>query len=140
MPPRSSHPLLLGEEIDDGIRRLRIELARVRAVEPTHAAREFDDRDLHAEADPQVRNLSLPRDLHGEDLALDRPAAKPAGHEDSMSLLKSGSSLVAHRRIDPAQPHGCAADEPRMLERLGDREVGVVDPHVLADQDDLDLV
>ena len=61
--------LLLGQQIDDRVRRLRIHLRRVGAFETAHVARELRHGDVHAEADPQVRDALLTRHLAGEDLA-----------------------------------------------------------------------
>ena len=65
--------LLLGKQVDDGERRLGIHLRRVRAVQPGDVARELGDRDVHAEADAEVRDLLLARHAAREDLPL--PAA-----------------------------------------------------------------
>ena len=42
-------------------------------------ARKFDDCDLHAEADAEVRDAALARVLGGQDHALDAAVAKAAG-------------------------------------------------------------
>ena len=65
--------LLLGQQVDHGVRRLGIHLRRVRAVEPDDVTRELRHRDVHAEADAEIRDPPLAGDLAGEDLAL--PAA-----------------------------------------------------------------
>ena len=65
--------LLLGEQVDDGERRLGIHLRRVGAVQPGDVARELGHRDVHAEADAEIRDLLLARHAAREDLPL--PAA-----------------------------------------------------------------
>src|SRR5262249_22073269 len=66
--------LLLRQQVDDRVWRLRVHVGRVRPLEPDHVARELRDRDVHSEADAEVRNPVLPRDAAGEDLAF--PAAR----------------------------------------------------------------
>src|SRR5690606_28048259 len=61
----------LGDERDDRVRRVALELGRVRAVEPGDVARVLDDRDLHAEADAKIWHTVLARVLRRGDLALD---------------------------------------------------------------------
>src|SRR3954447_2078056 len=62
--------LLLGQQVDDGVRRLGVELGRVGAVHLRHVPRELAYGDLHAETDPEVGDLALAGDLGGADLAL----------------------------------------------------------------------
>src|SRR5829696_5678433 len=60
--------LLLRQEVDHGVRRLGIHLRRVRSVQADDVTREFGDRNVHAEADPEVRDSALAGDTAGEDL------------------------------------------------------------------------
>src|SRR5688572_26835758 len=48
---------LLGHEIDHGVRRVAIELGRVRVLECSNGAGKLDDSELHAETDPEEREL-----------------------------------------------------------------------------------
>ena len=50
-------------ESDDRMRRVGIEFGRVRVLEFQNVARKFDRRDLHAQAEAQIRNLFLARVL-----------------------------------------------------------------------------
>ena len=65
--------LLLRQEVDDRERRLRVHLRRVGAVEADDVPRELRHCDMHPEADAEVRDATLARDLAREDLPL--PAA-----------------------------------------------------------------
>src|SRR3954470_14353601 len=65
--------LLLGQEVDHGVRRLGIHLRRVRAVEPGDVARELGHGDVHAEADAEIGNPALTGNAAREYLSL--PAA-----------------------------------------------------------------
>src|SRR5678816_4508501 len=79
--------------VDQGDHRmlgLGIELGAVGAGEAGLVARVLDRRDLHAEADAEVGNLLLARELRGEDLALDAALAEAAGHEDRIEARQVG--------------------------------------------------
>ena len=132
--------LLLREQVDHRVRRLGVHLRRVRAVEPDHVARELRDGDVHAEADAEVRDRVLAGDPAGEDLPLPAARAEPAGNQDPVHCLELMERLLERHAlgVDPADPHMAAVVDPRVLERLVHREVGVVELHVLADERDLD--
>src|SRR6185312_5736678 len=80
--------LPFGDERDHGVRRVRIELRGIRALEAALVARDLDRGDLHAEADAEVGNPVLTRVLHGRDLALDPALAEAAGDEHRVHLLE----------------------------------------------------
>src|SRR4051812_21800724 len=50
--------------VDDRIWRAGIELGAVRILHPANITRIFDDRALHAETDPEIRNLLFSRILN----------------------------------------------------------------------------
>src|SRR5690606_16847602 len=50
--------------------------------------RRLDDRHLHAEADAEIRDLPLARELRRRDLALGTAFAEAAGHEDAVHALE----------------------------------------------------
>src|SRR5579862_6978695 len=77
-------PFLFRKKIDDGERRLRIHLRRVRPFEPDDVPRELRDRNVHPEADPEVRDLALARDAAGEDLPLPAARAEPTRDEHTV--------------------------------------------------------
>ena len=99
--------LLLGQQVDHGMRRLRIHLGRVGAFEAEHVARELGDRDVHAEADAEVRDLALARDAAGEDLSLPAARAEAAGDEHAVDLLEELRRLLERHPlgVDPAHVH-----------------------------------
>ena len=105
-------------------------------------AGELRDRDVHPEADAEVRNRVFARDAAGEDLAL--PAARPeaARHEHPVDAGELGPRLLDRHvlGVDPAHVDVAAVRDPCMLERLVHREVRVVELDVLADERDLDRV
>ena len=78
--------LLLGQQVDHRVGRLEVALGRVRALHAGDVARELGDRDVHPEADAEVRDRLLARDLRGLDLALDAASAEAAGDQDAVGL------------------------------------------------------
>ena len=82
-----------------------IHLRRVRPVEPDDVARELRDRDVHPEADPEVRDLALARDAAGEDLPLPPARAEPAGDEHAVDALEQLDRLLERHvlGVDPAE-------------------------------------
>ena len=103
--------------------------------------RELGDRDLHAEADAEIRDPALARDAAGGDLPLPAAGPEAAGHEHAVDVLELGGCLLeAHALgVEPAHVDADAVVDARVLERLVDGEVRVVELHVLADEGDLDL-
>ena len=69
-----------------------VELASVDAAE---IARRFDDRHLHAEADPEIRHLALARELRRPDLAFGAALAEAARHEDAVDVLEERRRILA---------------------------------------------
>ena len=134
--------LLLREQVDHRVRRLGVHLGRVGAVEAGDVARELGDGDVHAEADAEVRDPALARDLAGEDLPLPAARAEAARHEHAVDLLEQlGRLLVGHvLGVDPLDADPRALVDAGVLERLVHRQVGVVQLHVLADERDRDLL
>ena len=86
---------------------------------------------MHAEADAEVGNPALARDLAGEDLALPPARAEAAGHEHAVDPLEQlRRLLVGHvLGVDPLDADACTLEETGVLERLVHREVGVVQLH-----------
>jgi hypothetical protein len=74
--------LPLGDQRDDRVRRVGIELGRVRVRERRAVARVLDHGELHAEADAEVRDAVLARVADRLDLAFDAALAEAARHED----------------------------------------------------------
>src|SRR5207237_345980 len=68
------------------------ELGAVGAGERTYVAREFDRRELHAEADAEIGNAVLARVADRADLALGAALAEAAGDEDGIHLVEAGEA------------------------------------------------
>ena len=105
--------LLLGQQVDDRVRRLGVELGRVRAVHVDDVARELRDRHLHAQADAQERDLLLARDPRRGDLALDPALAEAARDQDPVDVRQRGAR--ARRRPGSRSP----PTRPRRRGRAG---------------------
>src|SRR6185295_8097498 len=95
--------LLLGQEVDHRPLGLDVELGRVRALHADDVAGELAHGDLHAEADPEVRDPLLAGDLDRADLALDPPATEAAGDEDAVRVAEDperGLLVLERLRVD----------------------------------------
>ena len=103
----------------------------------------FDDHRLHPQAQPQRGDAVGARVVERADLAVDPTYSEPSRHNDRIDLLELLCGPVragAEIGLDPAQVHLRAVMEAAGPQRLGDREVGVRQVDVLADQSDADLV
>ena len=132
---------LAGHKVDDLVGAELVELAGVGVRDPGSVARELDDRDLHAEADAEVGNAVRPRVLRGGDHALDAAAAEAAGDQNA---VHSGEHRCGVFRrdglgVDPANVDARAVRGPRVAQRLGDGEIGVMKLGIFADDGDGNL-
>ena len=110
-------PLLLGEKVDDRERRLGIHLRRVRTLEPDDVPRELRHRDVHPEADPEIRDLAFARDAAREDLPLPAARTEPSGDEHAVDFLEQVDRLLERHvlGVDPAEVDLGAVLETRVL-------------------------
>src|SRR3954447_14253119 len=133
--------LLLGQEVDHGVGRLRVHLRRVGAVEPDDVPCELGDGDVHAEADSEVRNVALASDAAGGDLPLPPARPEPTGNENAVGALKlpRGFFDTHALRVHPSHVDVRPVVDARVLQGLVDGEVGVLELDVLADEGDLDV-
>ena len=89
MPPRSSISFCSGSRSITGYGvsgSISVEFA---PSSPHDVARELGDRDVHAEADAEVRDPALAGDAAGEDLALPAARAEAAGHEHAVDAARA---------------------------------------------------
>src|SRR2546425_7458707 len=136
----SLHAPLLREQIDDGMRRLRIELRAVRALQAEVVARETNRRELEAQAHPLEWDVVLGGVSYRGDFPLDPAIPEPAGHEDSVGPLEElRPVLLKVDGLDPLQVHVDAGRRTRMVERLDVTHVRILEVRVLADECDGDL-
>ena len=83
---RAAHfyAVLIGHEIDDGMFSFGTEFGRIRVGITEDVAGKFDDRDLHAETDPEIRYVIFARILARSDLPLYAAAAETAGDQHAV--------------------------------------------------------
>jgi hypothetical protein len=130
----------LGDQRDDRMRGVFLELGAVRAREPGDVARVLDRRHLHAQADAEIGNPVLARVAHGRDLALDTAHAEAARHQDGVHPGQLGHAfLLDLLRIQVADPDARACVQPGVDQRLVQRLVGIHEVNVLADHGYLHL-
>ena len=138
MPPRSVTSICSAIRAITGadvLSEISVECASLR---PEAVTGELDDHHLHAQADPQVRDVVLARDARGGDHALDAALAEAAGHDDAVELADAvrvdlgGHPLGLEPLDDRRRAHG----EAGVADRLADREVRVGHRDVLADDAD----
>ena len=80
--------LPFGDECDDRMRRIGIELGAVGVGEPRLVPCILDHRELHAEADSQIGNPVLARVADRLDLAFDAAFAEASRHQDRVIPLR----------------------------------------------------
>jgi hypothetical protein len=108
---------------------------------PGLVARVLDRRDLHAEADAEVRNAVLAGELRGEDLALDAALAEAARHQDRIEAAQVADvRRVQVFRIDVLDLDPRVVVDAGVAQRLVQRLVRVGQIDVLAAHRDRDLV
>ncbi|CDN42609.1 Uncharacterized protein BN871_BO_00110 [Paenibacillus sp. P22] len=143
-PHRAAHildVLLLGEQIDDRIRRRRVDLGAVGSLHADDVPGIFDDGNLHAETDAEERNALLARITDRRDLAFDSPVPEAAGHQNAVHALQRFSRIAVRQLlgVHPADAYFGIGLDAGMGKGLHDAEVGVVQSDVFADNGDLRL-
>ena len=141
-PPEVVDPQQVAQLVDDLVRRVRVALGGVGALDPAHVAGELDRRPLEAVADAEVGDAPLAGDAGGPHHAPRAPVAEPAGDEDAVG---PGEQVLAplgleRLRLDPLDVDGQLVAEAPVIERLVEALVGVLVPHVLADDVDAEAV
>ena len=102
----------------------------------------LDDRDLHAETDPQIGNLVLPAVLCRGDHALDAPVSEAAGHQNAVTSPKDLSHVLRGDllAVDPADLHFRGVGIARVVQGFRHGEIGIVETDVFSHQSDGDLL
>ena len=85
-------------------------------------------RDRHTEADAEIRNILLARIACRKYHALNAAAAETARHQNAVGRAENAVDIVGGKRfgVDPIYLHFVAVAVPRMVQRLGDREIRCV--------------
>src|SRR6266568_3367719 len=134
--------LPLGHERDHRVRRVAVEFRAVRAREADDVSREFDHRELHAQANAEIWDLVLARVLDRLHHAFNAPLAEAPGDKYRVHAFqqRAGAFLLDRFRIHVADVDPAARVDPGVDERLVERLVGIGEIDVLADHGDGDLV
>jgi hypothetical protein len=130
--------VLLRQQVDHGVLRLRVELAGVGSLEPARGPRELDHRALEAQADPEIRHSPLADVPDRVDLSLDAAMSEPPGNEHAVDAREDLRDRIAHELVgcDPGDLHAGAVMEPTVPKRFDHRQVGVAEVDVFPDDGD----
>src|SRR6266478_248885 len=112
--------LPLGHERDHRVRRVAVEFRAVRAREADDVSREFDHRELHAEANPEIRDLVLARVLDRLHHAFNAALAEAPGDKYRVHALqqRADAFLLDDFRIRVTDVDPAARVDPCVDERL----------------------
>ena len=122
------------------MRRLRLEFGAVGAGQSGHVAGIFDDRNLHSEADAEVRDRAFTGIAHRTDLAFNAALPETAGHENGIHIRQQGTGVVADiLGITVANVYLGARLDPRVGQGFGQRLVSLGVVGVFADHGDIHL-
>src|SRR5918998_346364 len=126
---------LVGHDVYQRVRTLGIELCRVRFVEADHVPGELDYRDLHSQAESEVRGTRLPRVTGRLYLPLRPAVAEPRQDQNAVRPAQALPAGIGTRQIlgvYPVYVHLYAVCPAGVPQGLHDRKVRVLELHVLA--------
>ena len=91
---------------------------------------------LHSQAQPQVRDKVFAGMANRLELALNAPAAKPPGHQNTVRLFDRfpTAALFQLGRVDPGNIHFHPQRQASVLERLAHAHVCIMQLNILAHQ------
>ncbi len=134
---RSLLVLPFADQRDDRVRARAVELGAVRTRQTGDVARVLDDRELHPQADAEIRDAVHPCMAHRLDLAVDAALAEAAGNQDRIDAVElDGAVTLQVLGLDEADVDPRPRAQPRVHQRLAERDVGIAEIHVLADHRD----
>src|SRR6266849_2918494 len=127
---------------DDLVRRLVVELGRVRADHPDDVPCELDRRALHAQADAEVGNSLLARVTDCAQLPFDAARSESRADQDSVDVRQLAviALFLERFRIDVDDAHLEVVRDPAVNQRFVERFVRVAELHVLPDEPDPYLI
>ncbi len=139
-PAEVGHVLLLGEQVDDRVRRRRVELARVGALEPqtlraNSITAHCSPRQMPRNGTPRSRAYRTAATLPSTPRTPNPPGMRTPSTSRERLLGRLPAEVVGG---DPLDLHVGAVVEPAVVERLHHGQVGVAQVHVLADDRDRD--
>ena len=143
MPPEIVHAQQVAQLVDDLVGCVGRAFGGVGIREAAHVARELDGRPLEPVADAEKRDPPLPRASGRAHHAARAAIAEPAGHQDAHrrpSSSRGPSSCLQRLGIDPRDVDAQPMLEPAVGQRFVEALVGILQPDVLADDVNRDLV
>ena len=113
--------ILIRQEINYLMRRLRIKFAGVRVCHAGDAPCKCDDRNLHSEANPKVGKVVRAAVIRRRDFPLDPAATEPAGDDHAVHIGEHFGNIIGCDRfgIDPLDLNMRAVDITCVPERFG---------------------
>src|SRR5579859_1035776 len=90
------HLALRQHQIDDRMRALLIKLGAISICQSQDVARELDHRHMHAQTEPQVRNILAPRKARRLNLPFDATRTETARHHNTRDIFQDLSVVISH--------------------------------------------
>src|SRR5258706_7419833 len=120
------------------MRRVQVELRRMRLGQFQNVSREFNRRDLHAEAQAEVGDLVFARVLGGQNFPLHAAFAKAARHQDAAEPFQNFFRAVLFNLLGVQlhDLHAAIIRNAAVDDRLVDGFIGVLQAYVFADDAD----
>src|SRR5699024_7166562 len=134
---------LIGHGRDDRFNRLVVELDAVGTLQPGHVARVLDHHRLQTQAHTHQRDLVLTGVADRAVFTLYAARSETAGHKDTVDIAELGRGTGGTGTVvtdHPANIDPGVGGKTTGAQCLGDRQIGVGQIDVLADQGDGDLV
>src|SRR5256714_1622392 len=128
--------------VDHLVRRLVVELGRVRADHAADVARELDRRALHAQADAEVGDALLARVADGAQLPFHAAGAEAGADQDAVDAgeLAVVALLLERLGVDVDDAHLHVVGDAAVRQGFVERLVRVAELDVLADEADAHLI
>ena len=125
---------LVGHQVNDRVRRARVELGGIGAFVAQHMAGELHHHQLHPQTKAKIGHFVLAGIAGRENFALDAAVAKAAGHEDAVGLPHGFPAPLFFQvsRVHPGDFHIQPQRQPGMVEGFPHAEVGIMEFHIFA--------
>ena len=132
----------IAQLVNDGIRRVRIELRAVAIVQATYIPRVFDHSALHSQANSEIRDVLLASKLNCADHSGNAAFAESTGNKDAIELPERRRFVLMLQALgfDPVDPGSKVVNQTAMNKRFTKALVRILQFHVLADDADGHLV
>ena len=130
------------EQTDDRMLRFVGEFRAVRIGQPEHISSELDDGALHAETDPEERDITLASVLNGLNFAFDTSHTEAARNQNPVDALEQNFWPLTFQffGFDSLDDDLCRMMEAGMVDRLVDGFVRISMFDVLSDNGNCDFV